>query len=251
MDRGARRPKQTKSRGGGGMRRASRLFVVLVGLLLPHEGFATKPTHPVLGSLIPQSEKDLSSLRAMEVARETATCTTKRNPIASKTFILARDAAAVGAAATRLQSTMAYCLPYASPDMAFMMRFAQRDLQALLAEAVLRQHSASLPAAAPTPGAYHEYWVSPEPAREAMDETAICIARTHPEAATAVIASTPGSDAEAGAFGVLMPLLKECIAPTAAFKATKPGIRMSLAAALYHRAYDGDGATASATAGKN
>ena len=232
------------------MKRVARLYATMIVLLLPHMAAAHGHESPVLGSLIPHNG-DMASDKAMSVARETVACTAKRNPSDSRIFVLARDVKVIGAAKARLQSTMSYCLPEGSPENGVMMRFSQDDLQALLAEAMLRQHPVSLAAVAPAPGAYHEDWVGLAPGRAAMNETAICIARTHPDVAAAVIASAPASEAETNAFGALMPLLSECVAPTAGFKATRTGIRLSLAATMYHRMYDGNGVAASEAAGKN
>lgn len=195
------------------------------------------------------SMQALSNKQAVSTARQLAACTVKHSPAEVRVFVLARETDAA-ATAKKMGHAMETCLGKLL-DGYSQMKFSAHELQGFMAEALLAVEMPTLPALPDSPGGYAAAWVPRDSVHTALDQTAVCITQTHPQLAQAVVVSTPDDAGESQAFAAVLPAMKDCIDPHAAFRANRSAVRLALATALYHRAYDPAPNAATASMGKN
>ena len=223
--------------------------ILVFGATVSH---ARTPEQPVLGSLIPDRRPaEFDSDAAMAIGREMAACVVRQNASSAGEFVLALGRQMAPVTYKQINSALNYCIGATTSGNARQMRFGDRDLKGLIAEALLRRKMPPLVGIAATPGQYRENWVSTDAVIGALEQTAVCVGRVQPEVAQRLIASEPGSAGETIAVGEVTPVLRLCIAPDAGFKSSKAGIRLTLASAIYHRAYDTPAPIAASSVGKN
>jgi hypothetical protein len=143
----------------------------------------------------------------------------------------------------RLSGMLPICLRDAGPG-ATEISIGGATFQGALAEALLASQSLlALPPIEPSKTQV-PYWLSDAADQRVVEEMAICLSDRNPRESTALVQSAPRSSAEAAAFGALTPLMGPCLIRGTTLHANLVGIRLALAAALYHRVTDRPSAAA-------
>ena len=189
---------------------------------------------PMLGSLIPRKASAPSD--GFDAARAMAACVVTKDQAHVRAFVDARGSAQISAASHSLAELMSICIEGNSS----LLRANQHELQAVFSEAVVRRYPDPELAALPKPDVGTADWMSDEEGRRDLEQVAVCVADTHPESAQAFVMSDPASRSEEEALAGLSPLLKPCVPKGKGLQTDRHGLRLVVAAALYHRMFDRD-----------
>ena len=129
-----------------------------------------------------------------------------------------------------------------------MISFPHDVYRGMLAEWMIRTDErtfASLPAL-PRQLTYSRNWYTVSDRDSSVDEMATCVSETDPADIIALLKTTPYSDAEGSAFGVLVPHLGTCLRAGVKLTGNRQSLRAALADALYQRVANPAPAAASA-----
>lgn len=200
------------------------------------------PGQPVAGlsssGELPGKVLDRNSDEAVKTARAVADCVLAQSPKNAVAVVEAVTEETRKTAVGRIYPALSLCLGEMTSGQRSMFEFSPTSLTAVLAEALLRKNKPAAPAPLPMRKDFGAAWESADPSQHVVDEMANCIAATHPDLASALVLSEPGSPNETHAFAAIMPTLGPCLVTKATLKTNRTGIRMSLATALYHRDFD-------------
>lgn len=220
------------------------LLIAIAGtMLLPLASEAAKPqgSQPALGTLIPGKATAattaggdydaVSKDEALRTGRKVAECiaTHRRKEIIA--FLLSDGK---GRLPQNVQREMGFCLGNRNSESFSSMRLDGPTLHGLLAEAVIAASPPQLSSVEMTNEGKAQLWAA---GPSALDQTAACVAQTHPDRAISLLTAEPASSREVAAFDGLMPALKACIDSHGAFRADRMSVRFAMALALLHRVY--------------
>lgn len=115
--------------------------------------------------------------------------------------------------------------------------FPRDVLRGMLAEHLLQKETSAVTqlTALPRQMVYERPWFGFTGRDPVIDEMATCVAEVDPVKARAILATTPYSNEERGAFGAVMPVMGPCLRIGAKLTANRQALRAAIAEALYQR----------------
>ena len=228
----------------------SQITIAMAMSLATIVGSAVKAQDTPLGSRLPGAQgftTERARVHAILQGHLFASCTVHKRLTLVRRFLAETDPAAVHRDSNLLARELE-CISFTGTSdfvVGSKMSTSTDIYRGNLAEAMLG-HIKPMPvlAAMPLQREYSMPLVTVSGREPVVEEMAVCVAETNPDAIVVLLATDPETAAEASRIQQLLPSVVKCLMATARLTANRQSMRAGLAEVLYHRA---ERATAGAT----